>query len=129
MSERHPLAKTSVLTQDLLSQAVEIVCDDTSLCTYLHESPDADHNENSIHIHERGSQFDLLAMVPHTYMWVSPMPPSVLRQHGLTEKPCADGNHRYRDVLVYRNGYKMGKWERLFLEELEQVKAGLMGEL
>ena len=40
MSERHPLAKTSVLTQDLLSQAVEIVCDDTSLCTYLHESPD-----------------------------------------------------------------------------------------
>ena len=25
MSERHPLAKTSVLTQDLLSQAVEII--------------------------------------------------------------------------------------------------------
>ena len=30
------------------------------------------------------------------------------------------------DVLVYRNGYKMGKWERLFLEELEQVKAELV---
>ncbi|MFR8337901.1 MAG: hypothetical protein ACLVAW_15215 [Eisenbergiella massiliensis] len=71
MSERHPLAKTSVLTQDLLSQAVEIVCDDTSLCTYLHESPDADHNENSIHIHERGSQFDFLTGVPGTFMFVS----------------------------------------------------------
>lgn len=68
----------------------------------------------------------LLHENPDTYMWVSPMPPSVLTQHGLTEKPCIDGNHRYRDVLVYRNGYKMGKWERLFLEELEQVKADLV---
>ena len=39
MSDRHPLAKASVLTPDLLSQAIEVVCDDTALSTYLHEAP------------------------------------------------------------------------------------------
>ena len=133
LSADSPLALYPVIAEKDLDGYIEIVHGDTQLPSgeYLELPPDGGRGSQAdrIYVCERGSQFDLLAMVPHTYMWVSPMPPSVLRQHGLTEKPCADGNHRYRDVLVYRNGYKMGKWERLFLEELEQVKAGLMGEL
>ena len=133
LSADSPLALYPVIAEKDLDGYIEIVHGDTQLPSgeYLELPPDSGRGSQAdrIYVCERGSQFDLLAMVPHTYMWVSPMPPSVLRQHGLTERPCADGNHRYRDVLVYRNGYKMGKWERLFLEELEQVKAGLMGKI
>ena len=133
LSADSPLALYPVIAGKDLDGYIEIVHGDTQLPSgeYLELPPDSGRGSQAdrIYVCERGSQFDLLAMVPHTYMWVSPMPPPVLRQHGLTERPCADGNHRYRDVLVYRNGYKMGKWERLFLEELEQVKAGLMGKI
>ena len=44
------------------------------------------HNENSIHIHERGSQFDILTGVPGTFMFVSPVPGSVF----------------YPDIIWYR---------------------------
>jgi len=129
MSQAHPLALAGHIEPGDLLPYIEITHGDGSTSGHREfkaaDSPPA----NRIYIFERGTQMGLLHENSDTYMWVSPMPPSVLRQHGLTEKPCADGNHRYRDVLVYRNGYKMGKWERLFLEELEQVKAGLMGEL
>ncbi|WP_320912588.1 hypothetical protein [Eisenbergiella porci] len=120
MSERHPLAKTSVLTQDLLSQAVEIVCDDTSLCTYLHESPDADHNENSIHIHERGSQFDFLTGVPGTFMFVSPVPDSVLSRYHLVQKKFHGSPRKMTDLLIYPEDYRPSRAESAFLEMLKE---------
>ena len=116
MSERHPLAKTSVLTQDLLSQAVEIVCDDTSLCTYLHESPDADHNENSIHIHERGSQFDFLTGVPGTFMFVSPVPDSVLSRYHLVQKKFQGSPRKSPVLLIYPGDYRPSRGESAFRE-------------
>ena len=129
MSQAHPLALAGHIEPGDLLPYIEITHGDGSTSGHREfkaaDSPPA----NRIYIFERGTQMGLLHENSDTYMWVSPMPPPVLRQHGLTERPCADGNHRYRDVLVYRNGYKMGKWERLFLEELEQVKAGLMGKI
>ena len=129
MSQAHPLALAGHIEPGDLLPYIEITHGDGSTSGHREfkaaDSPPA----NRIYIFERGTQMGLLHENSDTYMWVSPMPPPVLRQHGLTERPCADGNRRYRDVLVYRNGYKMGKWERLFLEELEQVKAGLMGKI
>ena len=101
MSDRHPLAKASVLTPDLLSQAIEVVCDDTALSTYLHEAPDTEHNENSIHIHERGSQFDILTGVPGTFMFVSPVPDSFLSGYHLVQKKYQGPPKKMTDLLIY----------------------------
>lgn len=130
MSQAHPLASARHIESGDLLPYIEITHGDAKASGRRElkaaDGTTASTPANRIYIFERGTQMSLLHENPDTYMWVSPMPPSVLTQHGLTEKPCIDGNHRYRDVLVYRNGYKMGKWERLFLEELEQVKADLV---
>ena len=121
MSDRHPLAKASVLTPDLLSQAIEVVCDDTALSTYLHEAPDTEHNENSIHIHERGSQFDILTGVPGTFMFVSPVPDSVLSGYHLVQKKYQGSPKKMTDLLIYPEDYRPSRAESLFLEMLKEA--------
>lgn len=129
MAKAHPLASAVRIESRDLQSYIEITHGDGNLSgrgkLKAADSPPS----NRIYIFERGTQMGLLHENTDAYMWVSPMPQSVLKQYGLTEKPCIDGNHRYRDVLVCRNGYKPGKWERLFMEELEQVKADLMNKL
>ena len=120
MSDRHPLAKTSVLTPDLLSQAIEVVCDDTSLSAYLHEAPDTEHNENSIHIHERGSQFDILTGVPGTFMFVSPVPDTILSRYHLVQKKYQGSPRKMTDLLIYPEDYRPTRAEAAFLEMLKE---------
>ena len=87
---------------------------------YLHESPDADHNENSIHIHERGSQFDFLTGVPGTFMFVSPVPDSVLSRYHLVQKKFHGSPRKMTDLLIYPEDYRPSRAESAFLEMLKE---------
>jgi hypothetical protein len=57
-----------------------------------------------INVYERGSQFDLLRELKNAYIWASPVPPEILEQQGLVQRPCPLQTTQMLDVLIYRQG-------------------------
>ena len=55
-------------------------------------------------------------------MWVSPIPKDILDRYNLVELECSDLSNEYKDVLIYRNGYKLTKNDTEFLTHLCIVK-------
>lgn len=75
-----------------------------------------------IFVFERASQFDLLAANPETFMWVSPVPDNFLDRYQLVQKPCPDNTRVYRDVLIYRKGYRLSALDKMFITALCESK-------
>lgn len=77
---------------------------------------------------ERESQFELLRNIPLTYMWTSPTPSNILNTMPLVEKKCNMENNRYKDVVIYRNGYKPNRMEKRFISAVKKVVKSLQKE-
>ncbi|MBO5487383.1 MAG: LysR family transcriptional regulator, partial [Eubacterium sp.] len=86
------------------------------------EGGKASADKKTIYVYERGSQFDLLANVPTTYMWVSPIPTSYLEKNNLVQRACKAANNRYRDVLIYRKDYELSEKDKLFQKKIYESK-------
>lgn len=82
----------------------------------------SDNIERRIFVFERASQFDLLSENPETFMWVSPAPDKVLERYNLTERVCEDNKRTYKDVLIYKEGYKLSRLDKQFITELCEAK-------
>lgn len=74
--------------------------------------------ERRIFIYERASQFDLLSKNHDTFMWVSPPPQSLLDRYDLVQRKCLDNKKVYKDVLIYKKGYKLTELDKGFITEL-----------
>ncbi len=124
MSQEHPLAKKEKIYAEDLQDYIKITHAD------IENHRELDHKnggtggkpEKTIYVYERGSQFDLLTNVPTTYMWVSPIPESVLEKNGLIQRVCTDQDNRYKDVLIYRQDYKLGEFDKLFQKKIYEAK-------
>lgn len=81
-----------------------------------------DNIRRRIFLFERASQFDILSTNPDTFMWVSPLPDNILNRYKLIQKKCADNKRSYRDVLIYRKGYRLTELDCLFITELCNAK-------
>lgn len=75
-----------------------------------------------IFVFERASQFDLLSENPETFMWVSPIPDKTLERYGLVQRTCADNQKKYKDVLIYKNDYKLTQTDSDFITALCMAK-------
>ena len=76
-----------------------------------------------VYVYSRGSQLDLLATVPHTYMWVSPTDVEQLERYELVLKPCRGNKHRvYRDILTSKKEYKYTAVDKQFIEKLYEER-------
>lgn len=122
MSEENPLAQKDEIRYDDLADYIEIAHADPyvpSLPLSKVVKEELPNNiDRRIFIFERASQFDLLSTNPETFMWVSPAPEELLRRYGLVLKKCTDNKKIYKDVLIYKNGYKLTKLDRQFITEL-----------
>ena len=126
MSRENPLAAKEEITFDDLKDYIEIAHADP----YVPSMPFAkvvkeelpDNIDRRIFIFERASQFDLLSENPETFMWVSPAPESVLGRYNLVQRECVDNKKKYKDVLIYKNGYKLTKLDKQFITELCESK-------
>lgn len=122
MSAENPLAKKETVTFDDLTDYIEIAHADPYVPSMplskvvKEELPD--NINRRIFIFERASQFDLLSNNPETFMWVSPAPEKLLNRYGLVQKKCVDNKKNYKDVLIYKNGYKLSSLDREFITEL-----------
>ena len=126
MSAESSLAKKEEITFEDLKGLIEIAHADPYVPSMplskvvKEELPD--NIDRRIFIFERASQFDLLSNNPETFMWVSPAPDSLLKRYNLVQKKCVDNNKIYKDILIYKNGYKLSKLDRQFMTELCESK-------
>lgn len=126
MGKDCPLAKQKNISYKDLTDYIEIAHADP----YVPSMPLAkvikeelqDNITRRIFIFERASQFELLAKNPETFMWVSPVPDSLIKRYGLVQKPCKDNRKVYRDVLIYHKNYKLTDLDRQFIEQLNISK-------
>ena len=126
MSADNPLALKKEITYEDLTEYIEIAHADP----YVPSMPVSkvvkeelpDNVERRIFIFERASQFDLLWKNPETFMWVSPAPQSLLDRYNLVQRKCVDNKKIYKDVLIYRNGYRLTELDRRFITELCEAK-------
>jgi hypothetical protein len=81
-----------------------------------------DNISRRIFIFERASQFDLLSENTNTFMWVSPIPQKLLDRYGLIQKKCVDNKKVYKDVLIYKNSYKLSELDKKFITALCESK-------
>ena len=126
MSKKHPLAeKTNIRTTDL-KDYIEVCHADP----YVPSLPMIDvkkeelsnHVDKHIFVFERSSQFELLESVNKTFMWVSPPPEKICKKYDLIVKKCEDNERIYKDVLIYREGYKLSDLDNRFINALAKAK-------
>ena len=126
MSADNPLAAKENILFDDLKNYIEIAHADPYVPSMplskvvKEELPD--NIDRRIFIFERASQFDLLSTNPETFMWVSPASKELLDRYNLVQKRCADNKKVYKDVLIYKNGYKLSRLDRQFIAELCESK-------
>ncbi len=122
MSADSPLAKIENVTFDDLKDYIEIAHADPYVPSLpfskvaKEELPD--NIDRRIFIFERASQFDLLSHNSDTFMWVSPAPQEILDKYNLVQKVCVDNKKIYKDVLVYKKGYKLTEIDKKFITAL-----------
>lgn len=126
MSADNPLAKKEKITFNDLRRYIEIAHADPYVPSMplskviKEELPD--NIERRIFIFERASQFELLSGNPQTFMWVSPVPCDILSKYNIVQRDCAENRKIYKDVLIYKNDYKLTPLDKKFIKELNISK-------
>ncbi|MGN1372464.1 MAG: LysR family transcriptional regulator [Candidatus Coproplasma sp.] len=126
MKEDSPLAHKESITYADLKEFIEIAHADPYVPSLslaaVKKSELPDDIDKRIFVFERASQFELLSSDPRTYMWVSPVPEDLLKRYGLVQRKCVDNGRVYRDVLIYRNDYKLSELDKQFIASLTKSK-------
>ncbi|MBE6838302.1 MAG: LysR family transcriptional regulator [Ruminococcus sp.] len=121
-----PLAKLEEIHFSELEKYIEIAHADPYVPTLplslVKKEEIPDNIRRRIFVYERASQFDLLSENKEVFMWVSPMPEKLLKRYGLVQRKSAENKRIYKDVLIYRKGYKLTELDRLFIEEVRRSK-------
>jgi hypothetical protein len=55
-------------------------------------------------------------------MWVSPAPQGVLENYNLVQRTCDENKKVYKDVLIYKKGYKLTELDKQFITALCESK-------
>lgn len=126
MSVQNPLAKKDKITFDDLIDFIEVAHADP----YVPSLPLAkvvkeelpDNIDRRIFIFERASQNDLLSQNKETFMWVSPIPQDTLDKYNLVQLDCVDNKKVYKDILIYKKGYKLTELDKKFITTLCNAK-------
>lgn len=126
MNADSPLAKKESITFDDLREFTEVSLAEHNVpavpLSKVFKEDLPDNAEGRIFIYERSCLFELLSANPSAFTWVSLIPRNVLEKYDLTEKECIDNTKTYKDVLVYRNGYKLSALDKRFITALCEVK-------
>lgn len=125
-SKHHPLAvKEKLFMKDL--KGYPMLCHEETYAPFatkeeLKKLTIPNDSENKILIEGRGSQFDILSKMSNTYMWVSPIPNTILETYNLVTKRCIDSKQEYLDVLIYSKNYSLTDFEKLLIENIFELK-------
>lgn len=127
MSEYHKLAGKDNIEFKDLAQYVEIAHADPYVpslpLSVVRKEELPDNVRKRIFVYERASQFEILSENHDTFMWLAPLPESIMQKFGLTQKKCASNTKVYKDVLIYKKGYTLTDIDKLFISELQNARS------
>lgn len=131
LNKAHPLAqKTGICCADL-KPYIEISHADPAMpslpISEIRKEERPSNAERHIYVFERASQFEILAENPEAFMWMSPVPDTLLQRFSLVQKECIDHRKLYKDVLIYRKEYHLSALDKMFLTELCESKRKYIG--
>ena len=126
MSADHPLALKENISLSDLAIYTEITHGDCNV-PYINVAQSENlslslSGKKVINLYEGTSQYAMLSMMPDAFMWVSPTPEEILTRYNLVQKRCDAPAHKYKDVLIYREGNRFSDFDRKFLDKLYEVK-------
>lgn len=104
----HPLAALDAIPADAATPYPEITPPDAYLPA----------GNRRITVTERAPQLELLATVPGAYLRTTPLPAALLKRYGLVSRPDSREEIRYRDVLIWREGYRLSPLDMRFITAL-----------
>lgn len=123
MSAEHPLAKYSDVPFHMLSNYTEIVHGDYQVPSVsfseIKKNSTPASERRRIFVYDRGSQYDLLREVYGSFMWVSPMPSSVLERNNLVQRTCSLSKIINKDIIIYPTKQKYNSVCDDFIEQLK----------
>ena len=125
MSSRHPLAQKKEIEPSALSPFAEIAHADAYLPSLSPKATDvmpAYHTERRIIAPDRAAQLALLLGDPSTFTWAAPVCKEELDRYGLVQRVCTENDRCFRDVLIYRDTYKLTRSDKQFLAALNDAK-------
>lgn len=130
MSKSHPLAGREDIRPEELAPYFEICHADPYVPSLplidVKKAELSEYVDKRIYVYERASQFMLLRQMPNAFMWVSSVSDSTLEEFNLVQKHCSANLRVYKDVLIYRNGYKLSELDRKFISALEDKKNSVL---
>lgn len=125
-SRKSGLVNEPMISEEVLDGYIEILHGDNILpnisTAFQKKNARIQEHKRHIYVYERGSQFDILASCPDSYMWVSPMPQEILDRYDLIQRPCPELRRRNKDVLIYQSSYRPSAADKMFIEELERIR-------
>ena len=129
VSKNSPLASKKNVTPKDLSDYIEITHGDPYVPSLpmidVKKAELSEFVDKRIFVFERGSQFELLEKLPSSFMWVSPVPEDTLNKYNLVAINCRASAKVYKDVLIYRKGYRLSDLERRFIQEVSKANTAL----
>lgn len=121
-----PLAAKEKITMEDLKSYIEITHGDPYVPSLplidVKKAELSEHVDKRIYVFERATQFMLLGNTPNTFMWMSPVPQSLLDIYGLVTRECPEHTKPYKDVLIYRKDYKLSALDKMFITDLCNAK-------
>ena len=126
MSEDHPLSFKERLSLSDFEPYVEITHGDCNV-PYINVAQSENmslqlSDKKVINLYKGTDPFLMLSMMPSAFMWVSPTPESILKRYHLVQRSCNAPAHKYKDVMVCREGTKLNDLDRRFIDKLYETK-------
>ncbi len=124
MSKNNPFAKENRISIDELTDCIRITHGDLSIpsmpISKVRQIKKISQSKKEIAVYDRASQYEILSSVPESYMLVSDVPQELLERYGLVFRKCDISSNRYKDLLIYKEGYKLTKLDKQFLTLLQK---------
>ncbi|MEN6417624.1 MAG: LysR family transcriptional regulator [Clostridiaceae bacterium] len=129
MSKTHPLAHLDNVGESDLAPYTQILYGDWSVPSLpvaeARQFSQIYEAKKTISVFERASQMELLGSVHGAYALVSPEPEDSWACFGLVQKRCDMAENDFRDLLIWRENYRMTQEDLLFLEKLRASAAAV----
>jgi DNA-binding transcriptional LysR family regulator len=124
LSKRHPLAASALIAEHALSDYPEIIYGDGAIpnlpVNLARELAQAIEAKKTITVYERASLLEQINRLETAYTLSSPVPQDVLDRFDLVQRRVEIPGNVFRDVLIYRAGYRLTRLDRLLIEKLRE---------